>query len=214
MQADYTRKQQERVEYEQAFEGEFQQKEQSYLDRIKSAGSMEQELTQWREWYKSLEDKDGEVDDGVFGSDAGDDYGLSDDRYDKVIAKMNSELESLRNELSSVHTAVKNTGDRTSKMLGFHAQLDDLSAQYKGLDKQKLLDHALAKGETDLTRAYQDLYHDELVEAEVLRRLDEERATERTKGIHGPGRQVIIRPIQGAPKTFGEASEQILKNVS
>ena len=213
MQADYTTKQQARAERERQQADEFAAKENALLDKIKTYGAMEQELNQWREWYKSLENKDDEIDDSVFDVDVdNNNYGLDNSHMNKVVPELNNKIKYLEEQLSSVKTAIKTTGDRTSRMLGFHAQLDELSDKYTNLDKQKLLDHAIQHGQNDLEKAYKDLYHDDIIEQEVQKRLDEERARIRTEGITGIGRQVVLRSAENSPKTFAEASEQILKS--
>jgi hypothetical protein len=95
-------------------------------------------------------------------------------------------------------------------MFNYHAQLNELRERFPGLNKQELLDYALKTGQPDLEAAYKTLHQDDLIESEVQKRLEEKLKVERTKGIRGPGQQVILKHKTGTPKTFEEANEMIL----
>jgi len=128
-------------------------------------------------------------------------------------ASQSSTVNNLKQEIDHLKTALKQTTDQTSRMFNYQSQLGELEREYEGLDKQKVLDHALKIGQPDLKKAYSDLYHDDLIQREVEKRLQEELAKQRTQGIRAGAQQVIVRRRENAPKTFAEASEQIANSL-
>uniref|UniRef100_A0A6M3KJD5 Uncharacterized protein n=1 Tax=viral metagenome TaxID=1070528 RepID=A0A6M3KJD5_9ZZZZ len=220
MQADYTRKTQELASKGK----EYSEREGKMTEQLKTFGAMEQELKQWRDWYKGLEDEVDKPDTSkttkkadTRQADTNHSYldDVSDDQSRQIVGDLKKEIDNLKAELSSVHTAFKDTTSQTNRLFNYHAQLNDLAGKHKNIDKKALLQHAIDTGQTDLEKAYKDMYRDELIQDEVERklqeRLDEEKAKMRTSGIHGPGHQVIIKPRSDSPKSFAEASEQILQ---
>uniref|UniRef100_A0A6M3K6Z6 Uncharacterized protein n=1 Tax=viral metagenome TaxID=1070528 RepID=A0A6M3K6Z6_9ZZZZ len=214
MQADYTRKTQSLA----SLKSEITEKESKWQDKLKEYGAVEQEVQQWRNWYASLDDKDHDkVTDQAKKAgdlptylDEPDAEGLN--KYVKDLrSTYDGELASLKKEIESLHSVLRDTSDQTSKMFNYHAQLTELGGKYKDLNKQELLEHALKTGQPDLEKAYRDLHQDKLIEAEVEKRVKEEVEKRRTQGIQGPGRQVIVRTKEGTPKTYTEATEQILR---
>ena len=228
LQGDYTRKTQDIS----ARKKEYDEREGAFEEKLKSFGAAEQENQQWRDWYKSVYDEDGTMKEQAqeastqtiaqtIAQTAKDvDYmnEPGNEELKKYFTTLESshadELKTLRDEITSLQTNVKNTTDQTSRMFNYHAQLNELDGKYKGFNKQELLDHALKTGQPDLDRAYKDLYQDDLIEAEVNSRLDAKLSEARTKGIRGPGQQVIVRTKDGTPKTFTEATENILNERS
>lgn len=215
MQADYTQKTQGIA----SIRKEFADKEAQFEEKLKSYGAVENEVKQWRDWYKQLEEQtkddksDMNVDLDKLDLDSNNDNptnanaGLS-----KMIKTLEQQIEGLKGELTSVHSGLKDSRDQTNKMFSYQAQLNELADKYPGLNKQEVLDHALDIGQTNLEKAYKDLKQDDLIQAEVDRRVKEELDKERTSGIttNGPGHQVVMRSNENTPKTFAEASEQIL----
>lgn len=211
MQADYTRKTQDIASRRK----EYDDRENQWAERIKTYGSVEQEVQQWRDWYKSLSEKETEKaqtpsTNELSYLDEPDSEGLKKYLADLQTNTSNT-VKSLQEEITSLKAALTDTTDRTSRMFNYHAQLNELGTRYKDLDKKELLDYALKTGQPDLEKAYKDLHQDALIEQEVAKRLEEREKELRTRGIKGPGQQVIVRKSSDAPKSFTEATEQILK---
>jgi len=222
MQADYTRKTQDIA----ARTKEYADREAVWEEKVKAYGAAEQELQQWRDWYQSLQDEGGTATDTTT-SDSTQTLQAQDSTLDttylnepenaelrKYLTELQSthasELTAMREELKSVQEALRSTTDQTSRMFNYHAQLNELGEKYPKLNKQELLDHALKNGQPDLERAYKDLHQDELIDAEVEKRLEARINEARTKGIRGPGQKVIFQTPKNTPKTFGQATESIL----
>ena len=217
MQADYTRKTQDLAQTRK----DFGDREDQFEAKLKEFGGLEQEVTQWRDWYKSLEDNP-EEDQGQQAQDPTpttdntylDEPGSDDLRkhMDGLAQQQGKDITSLRAEVERLQSTLKDTTDQTSRMFSYHAQLNDLSGQYKDLDKQELLDYALKAGQMDLSKAYKDLHQDDLIEQEVQQRVEDELKKQRTQGIRGPGRQVLVKPGKNTPKNFEEATQQIMND--
>lgn len=210
MQADYTRKTQSLAE----FRKESSAKEQEYMQRLQNYGAMEQEVTQWRDWYKSLEDQTKQDDEGA--------QKLKEDELRQQLSKgepaanaemlkrLEEQVTGLKSELLNAQKAMTDSSKRVDRMFNYQAQLADLASKHSGLDKQKLLDFALKNGQVDLEKAYTDLYRDDIVEEQVQRRLKEELAKTRTDGIHSSSRPVIVKRSE-KPLSWEEATEAIVK---
>ena len=125
MQADYTRKTQELAEKRK----EFTEKESSWEDKLKSFGAIENEVKQWRDWYKQLEEQ-------AIGGDkqaqtlpnVGDlaDVTDNDDPNAKltgVIKTLEQQIKDLEGELTSIHGSLKDSRDQTNRMFNYQAQL-------------------------------------------------------------------------------------------
>lgn len=216
MQADYTRKTQDLASRRK----EYDEREEKWKEQLKTYGSVEQEVNQWRDWWKNLqEDKTNESKTPDSPDQSAQELSYLDEPDSENIKKYLSELrenysttiKSLQDEIVGIKSALTDTTDRTSRMFNYHAQLNELGTKYKDLNKQELLDYALKTGQPDLERAYKDLHQDDLIEMEVEKRLAEKEKELRTRGIKGPGQQVILRRHDNAPKSFAEATEQILK---
>jgi hypothetical protein len=98
-------------------------------------------------------------------------------------------------------------------MFNYQSQLGELEKTYENLDKQEVLDHALKIGQPDLKKAYADLHHDELIQLEVDKRVEEELVKRRTQGIRAGAQQIIVKTRDNAPKSFAEATEQIANSM-
>jgi len=204
MQADYTRKTTELARQQEGHNTEKQQ----LLDRLKNAGALEQEVTQWRNWFASLEkDKATKKDDKSVSTDI--DYLKDNPEVSKIVDNFKGDIEQLKVQLSGYDSALKEQGDRFNRIVGFQSQLNDLIRENPKLDKDKLLGFAVEKHIPDLKKAYQELYHDEIVEDEVKKRVQVELLKKRTDGIMGG--QYALRREASAAKTFGEATANILK---
>jgi len=218
MQGDYTAKTQAISDMRKEFEG----KETAWEEKLKTFGATENENKQWRDWYKQLEDQTKQVkpDEGLLSITSLDPNNDDPDKASVNLANMvkalDQQIKDLKGELTSVHGGLKDSRDQTNRMFSYQAQLGDLAGKYPGLNKQEVLDHALSIGQTNLEKAYRDLKQDDLIAAEVERRVKEEMDKERTVGIgaKSPGRQVIVRRNEGTPKTFADASEQILASIT
>jgi len=215
MQGDYTTKTQELANMRKEFEG----KETKFEEQLKAHGAVENEVKQWRDWYKQLEEqtKEGDLGEGTnvenlnFDSN-NDDSSKLNAELNKMLKGFEQQISDLKGELTSMHSGLKDSRDQTNKMFSYQAQLSELASKYPGLNKQEVLDHALEIGQTNLEKAYRDLHQDDLINAEVEKRVQAELDKERTSGVgtKGPGHQVIVRSGDNTPKTFAEASEQIL----
>jgi len=214
MQADYTRKTQDLSSRRK----EYDEREKQWQEQLKTYGAVEQEVEQWRNWYKSLEEQ---ADDqqptpkqeqlaDVNYLDEPDSDGLK--KYlTEMQDKYSTTVSSLREEIASLKASLSDTTNRTSRMFNYHAQLNELGQKYKDLNKQELLEYALKTGQPDLDKAYKDLHQDDFIEQEVERRLADKEKELRTRGIRGPGQQVILKRSESSPKSFTEASEQVLR---
>lgn len=210
MQADYTKKTQTLAELRK----EWTQKEDAYQQKLQNLGALEQETTQWREWYKSLEDQ-------VGGDDKAAQLAKDEDLRKKlaegdvgasaeVIRRLEGEIVALKDKVTTVEKSAGDVPRRVDRMFNYQAQLTDLVRENPKVDRNKILDHAVKTGQTDLKRVYQELYHDDIVAAEVTKRVNEELAKIRTDGIHSSSRPIIVRRSE-KPMTYEEATESILK---
>ena len=210
MQADYTRKTQTLAEMRK----DWTTKEQDFMGKLQNYGALEQEVGQWREWYKTLEDQVG-----------GDDKAALElkekelkeklskgepDAYQAVIQRLEGEITGLKGKLGEYDKAFGERDKRVDRMFNYQAQLADLKDKYPKLDKSKLLEHALKNGQTDLEKAYKDLYADDILEERVQARLKEEVAKMRTDGIHSPARPMVVK-TSGKPLSFDDATEMIVR---
>jgi len=208
MLGDYTRKTQELS----ARRKDFDTKESTYQNKLKSLGALEQEVTQWRNWYQSLESEtDGTTDKSDSSSTS--DIGLTDDaKLAATISTLEREVGSLKSELKSAHSAIRDSHVQVNKMFTYQSQLNDITQKHPKVDKTKLLEFAVQHGLSDLNDAYERLHRPDIIEEEVQKRLTEELSKARTDGIHSSGHQMIIRSnSEGSPKSFAEATEQIVQ---
>jgi len=216
MQADYTRKTQaiaaERTDFAAEREG--------FETKLTEFGTLQERDRQWQAWYDGLADgvKDG-TGGGTDGGEPDPDKDLTDlTGYDmdgdtevvKLIKSLDDKITGLRGEIESTNAAIKDTTEHTNRMFDYQGQLSDLAIQHKGLDKAKLLEHAAETGQTDLEKAYNDLHSEDIIKAEVDRRVAEELTKRATDGITSGGHQTIVRTAEDTPKTLHEATEQIL----
>ena len=216
-QSDYTKKMQAIADERRRYDTERQQ----FEDKLKTYGAMEQEVRHWRDWYENLEQQ--ALNSSQPNAPTQSDFTLDEDTTDmnankdelmKQYRTLQDTVKALEDKLSGVEGSLKASTDQTTRMFAYKSQLDDLIRQHPNIERDKLVDHALQNGFTDLGRAYDDLYRDEIINAEVEKRLGERLAEERTKGIHGTGRQVILRPRSDGPKTFAEATESIVNELA
>ncbi len=211
MQAGFTKKTQAFAEREKGF----LEKEQKWEEGLKTMGAVEEENKKWHTWYEGLEDSQESTKEEAKTDPL---ESLKEDNPDiRAILSAFQETQStqvnnLTQELESLKSTVKQTNDQTSRMFNYQSQLGELAEQYEGLDKQAVLDHALKIGQPDLKKAYSDLYHEDLISQEVEKRVQEELEKQRTQGIRASAQQVIVRSKQNAPKSFAEATEQILNS--
>ena len=208
LQADYTRKTQELAEQRKGLEA----KEQQWMGQLKNSGAMEQEVKQWREWFKSIEAQAGDDKNGK-GKKKEPDPDLEALKEHPEVAKLVESLEgkigSLQTQLQSFDAAFKDQGDRVHRMFSLQSQLNDLMRKDPGLEKDKLLKFAADNRLPDLDKAYKEMYHDKLIDEEVNKRLAAKLAERHTDGIGSGGH--VLRRGESTPKTFAEATDQILK---
>lgn len=224
LQADYTRKTQEVAQQRKDFEAN----ETKWKDQLKEYGAVEQEVKQWRDWYASLEeevgDEGGQSGDGLELKSAGqgsggvadiDEGGQSapDARILTTINVLNSKIAELEGQLGGMNETLRKSRDQTNRMFVYNDQLNKLEGSYGKIDRKMILDHALKTGHTDLEKAYKDLYQDDLIQAEVDKRVQEELKKERTSTAVKSGQQVIFRPKEGRPKNWEEATAAALKEI-
>ena len=207
MQAGFTKKTQEFSDRTK----EFTTKEQKWEEGLKTFGAVEQENKKWHEWYQNLQEEDGSD------KEAQPDITAEQSPEIREVLKQfqdsqSSSVNNLQQEIDGLKAALKNTTDQTSRMFNYQSQLGDLEKEYTNIDKQKVLDHALQTGQPDLKKAYSDLYHDDLLEHEVQKRLAEELAKQRTQGIRSNAQQIIVKSKNNAPKSFAQATEQIVNS--
>lgn len=208
MQADYTRKTQELAERRKAFD----EKESQWETKLQEFGAAVQERDQWRQWYASIEADNGgddpAADPALNHTPTGDEDG--DAMTSAKIAQLEKTIQELQGKLGNYDDLIKSTQDRTGRMFAYHTQLSDILRSHPEVDRDKLVKHAVDKGFTDLEAARQDLYHDDIINAEVEKRLEERLKEERAKHVTGTGRQVVLKPRSEGPKSYGEATQSIL----
>lgn len=222
MQADYTRKTQALAETRK----EFETREQRLQEQLKDYGATEQELQQWREWYRSLEEEAEHVPAaGNLGGTRQDDKpapsgqdgdGTSSPDFTRVattVEALNAKIAELEGQLTGVNESLRQSRNQTNRMFVYHDQLNKLEQDYGKIDRKKILDHALQAGYTDLTKAYRDLYQDDLIQSEVDKRVAEELKKQRTATAVKSGQQVIFKPKEGRPKNWEEATAAALRDI-
>jgi len=213
MQAGFTKKTTEYADKQK----EFDAREQKWEDELKKFGAVDAENKKWHEWYAGLQE------DGTNEQDPTPEPKIPEDpnestpdlrKYlDDFQKSQSSTVSNLQGEIDGLKAALKQSTDQTSRMFNYQSQLGELERDYKDLDKQKVLDHALKIGQPDLKKAYSDLYYDDLIELEVKKRLDEELKKARTQGIRSGAQQVIVKTKDNAPKSFAEATQQIVNSL-
>lgn len=213
MQAGFTKKTQEMADRQKAFEA----KEQSWEKELKKFGVVEEENKKWNEWYAGLEEDTDTTKTSQQEDQSADTDTSQDSDVQKILKNFQdsqtSTVNNLKQEVDTLKAALKQSTDQTSRMFNYQSQLGELAEEYEGIDKQAILDHALKIGQPDLKKAYSDLYHDDLVQREVDKRVEEELAKRRTQGIRAGAQQVIVKRSSNAPKSFAEATEQIANSI-
>jgi hypothetical protein len=214
MQAGFTKKTQELSRRQK----EFTDKEAGWEESLKKHGAVEAENKKWHDWYQGLQEEE-----AASTTDTTQDIDLSTETdttspdirklLEQFQASQSSTVNNLTQEVETLKTALKNTTDQTSRMFNYQSQLGELEKTYENLDKQEVLDHALKIGQPDLKKAYADLHHDELIQLEVDKRVEEELVKRRTQGIRAGAQQIIVKTRDNAPKSFAEATEQIANSM-
>jgi hypothetical protein len=118
--------------------------------------------------------------------------------------------------INQVGTQIEKRLIHQGRMLSLSMQLNDLYRKNPQMDGEKVLDAALKGGETDLTRAYNDVYHDEIlnkeVETRLTPRLEEELQKRQTQVETGSGATPLKFEIpKETPKTWVDAGQEFLK---
>jgi len=210
MQAGFTKKTQEFADKSK----DFTAKEEKWEDELKKFGAVDAENKKWHEWYQGLPEQNSEESTEKLDVQIPEDTNESSPDLRKYIedfqTSQSSSVNNLQTEIDNLKAALKTSTDQTSRMFNYQSQLGELEKEYEDLDKQKVLDHALKIGQPDLKKAYSDLYHDDLIEHEVKKRLTEELKKARTQGIRSGAQQVVVKPRTNAPKSFAEATQQIV----
>ena len=208
MQAGFTKKTTELAERQK----EFSQKEEKWEDELKKFGAVDAENKKWHTWYQGLQEDESSNESSPDPEPLPLETETSPDlrKYlEEYQTSQSSTMNNLQAEVENLKSALKQSTDQTSRMFNYQSQLGELEREYEDLDKQKVLDHALKMGQPDLKKAYSDLYHDEILEKEVQKRLDAELAKQRTQGIRSNAQQIIVRTKDNTPKSFAEATQQI-----
>ena len=225
MQADYTRKTQQIAEMKK----DFDKKGTEFEGKLKNLGALEQEVNQWRNWYAYLQESgnpdnqdpgvqdpngnlnpNNDLDDNFLLNSLNGD-GNPQNAQDPRVQALQDEITSLKENIMSLSEAIKGSEDQTQRLFNYHSQLTDLKSKHDDLDQRALLDHALKNGFTDLNKAYEDLYHEDIFNAAVEARVNEELNKTRVSNLIGNSRRLIVKPSKDTPKTFTEATEQILQ---
>lgn len=129
-----------------------------------------------------------------------------EDRFNQLVEAINRGASQFESKLTHM-----------ARMLNLSMQLNDLYRTNPKLDANKVLDVALKKGYTDLSRAYEDddAYGKELmterVEAALKPRLEEELAKRNTNVESGSGAVPLNFELpKELPKSFTDAGQQFL----
>jgi len=212
MQAGFTKKTTEFAERQK----EFDAKEQKWEDELKKFGAVDAENKQWHAWYQNVQESEDTNESTPMEPVIPLETESSPDlrKYlEEFQTSQSSTMNNLQAEVENLKAALKQSTDQTSRMFNYQSQLGELEQEYKGLDKQKVLDHALKIGQPDLKKAYSDLYHDDLIAQEVQRGVEAELAKRRTQGIRSNAQQIVVRSKDNAPKSFAEATQQIANSL-
>jgi len=175
-------------------------------------GELDGGLQEWENWFTSNREalsnlgrvepdpnkvKKGKGDEG--------DEGM----YEK---KLNQLVQAVNQAGGQINKKIAHMG----KMLTLSMQLNDLYRKNPQMDGEKVLDAALKSGETDLNRAYDEVYHDDILNKQVDERLgprvDEEVQKRMTKVETGSGATPIKFEIpKETPKSWGDAGTEFLQ---
>jgi hypothetical protein len=176
-------------------------------------GELDGGLQEWENWFTS-------------NREALSNLGRSDPNADPTKGKRNKGNEGdegmYEKKLNQLVQAVNQAGGQINqkiahmgKMLTLSMQLNDLYRKNPQMDGEKILDAALKSGETDLNRAYDEVYHDDILNKQVDERLgprvEEEVQKRMTKVETGSGATPIKFDIpKETPKTWTDAGEEFL----
>jgi chromosome segregation ATPase len=212
MQADYTKKTTEiatQVKESETLRGQLSAYEQSLQAKTGQVNQLAKTLDDWNNWYDTVYKKDSEgVESAVKG--IGGEPIVEKDRVEK--------LESM---LTTLTKNYKETVDDLNQRLGFVVQLNELRTQ-KGnkFESAKVLKTALDNGLTDLAKAHDIAYQEDLfkerVDLEVAERvkaeLDKQKKTLVGQGRGVPDYVTFSRPK--APRSYSEARSSISKHLA
>jgi len=210
MLADYTRKTQELAGQRK----DWTQEKDGLIQKVQNLGALEQEVGQWREWYKSLEEQ-------VGGEDKQTQLAKEQELREKLergepaanvqaIQKLEAQINTLQDKLIGYERTLGESGKRVDRMFNYQAQLTDLVSRHPDMDKKKVLDHALKTNQPDLEKVYREVYFDDILESEIQKRLKEELSKQRTDGI-STGAKPLILKAREKPMSYEEATEAIMR---
>jgi len=172
-------------------------------------------LSEWEEWFTNNKDSLmnlGKPDDGNQPKNQrggrereGGDEGVLEKRFNQLVQTFNQAGSRIEQRIGHM-----------GKMLSLSMQLNDLYRKNPEMDGEKVLDTALKSGITDLSRAYQDTYHDDILNKQVEERLkpriDEEMAKRTTQVETGSGAvPLTFETLKQSPKSWNEAGQQFLE---
>lgn len=170
-------------------------------------------LQEWENWFTAnrgtlstlgRSDPDPDPNKGKMRKGNEGDEGMYEKKFNQLVQAINQAGTQFERKLTHM-----------GKMLTLSMQLNDLYRANPQMDGEKVLDAALKSGETDLTRAYNEVYHDEILNKQVDERLgprlEEEVQKRMTKVETGSGATPIKFEIpKETPKTWGDAGAEFL----
>ena len=217
MQADYTRKTQALAEERKGFDSTLSERQTEYEEKLKTYGSMEQEVNQWRNWYQNERKEESGTDVTDTSTDTGVDYESEpgETRYNALIAQ-NKELEA---KIAGIAETQKRSNAEVGRMFKYQDQLGELKSENPEMDKQKVIDHMLAQGITEPSVAFKEIYQEDIIEARVAKQVEERMAELKEKHnadvLTGAGSKLspfgYTPPKDMKPKNWEDAEQEVLR---
>ncbi len=218
MQADYIKKTEALAEERKSFDTSTASLREEHDKKLTDFGALQQEVNQWRGWYKDQR-KDEQVDDKTDPTDTGVDYDT--EPGEKKYAQMSEELNKLKDHTQGLEQRLQQSSEEVGRMFKYQDELNDLKTSHPDIDKQQIIEHMLKQGIKDPQVAYKEVYQDDIIEskvkAEVEIRLKEAEEKRKADVITGPGSQIrgniaFKTPKDMKPRTWEEAEDEVIKD--
>lgn len=175
-------------------------------------GELDGGLQEWENWFTSNKDtlsnlgrSDPDPNKGRRVRSNEGDEGMYEKKFNQLVQAINQAGTQIDRKLGHM-----------GKMLTLSMQLNDLYRKNPQMDGEKLLDAALKSGETDLNRAYDEVYRDDIlnqhVEEKLKPRVEEEVQKRMTRVETGSAAVPVKFDVpKETPKSWTDAGEEFLK---
>lgn len=220
MQSHFTKRTQEVVDAKKKYDDGI-----NVMSEEKSA--LEKELESLKEQNQSLQASlSTKSDDDIlsFLSDIdGDKTNTNPQQDDKRVIELTKQVSTLTEKLGDLEGALEEKTSKALKVIQYERDLADVADEHhdlfgEKLDRKKLIDFAIEKQKPDLHEAYEAFVRDDVIEKKATERADvllKERLEKDESfgaGVGGETPMIFARD-EKAPKTFGEATKQVLKEI-